>query len=572
MTYERNFDLLNSKFRELFFPTLITSIAGNFAVLVDAFFISMFMGSVYLSVVQSIEPFVAFINVVYWLIGLGGSVVCTMAKAEFDDKRANSYFTVSIIGIIIVGLLITLSTVVFQGHYVDLLNHSAQMRPFVTQYFMYYALGIVFECYMVSVSYFIKTDGFIAMQFRAFLLCNIVNIIFDVVLMKFMNFGIAGAAMATTLGHIVSSAYITFYFLKSSRTLRLIKVKASEVMGCLSDICKSGFAVSSIPLYTTIRLVILNALIAGILGDLGLAAYDMCYNALFLADIFILGTVQSILPISSVYYKEEDFNGVDYVTKRSLRIVIGFGVFFSVLLIAFPQIVLAIFNVNNPSQIPVIENIIRIFSLCYVGFAINSLYSFYAESVQYDRLANIITLLQGLVFPVAFAYLLTYLWGAEGFWISFVVSEFATVLFIFIYSKFMARKSGGEYSGFFLIKKHDADAVFEYTINGNVDDAVGLSEKIQRSIDDERLSVLVSMAIEDMIVHIIDINDDVDLIDVIIRDNGEYILISIKYSGVGINVMEDESIESNIAIINKVSQNIDYSQILGLNNIVITIK
>lgn len=572
MTYERNFDLLNSKFRELFFPTLITSIAGNFAVLVDAFFISMFMGSVYLSVVQSIEPFVAFINVVYWLIGLGGSVVCTMAKAEFDDKRANSYFTVSIIGIIIVGLLITLSTVVFQGHYVDLLNHSAQMRPFVTQYFMYYALGIVFECYMVSVSYFIKTDGFIAMQFRAFLLCNIVNIIFDVILMKFMNFGIAGAAMATTLGHIVSSAYITFYFLKSSRTLRLIKVKASEVMGCLSDICKSGFAVSSIPLYTTIRLVILNALIAGILGDLGLAAYDMCYNALFLADIFILGTVQSILPISSVYYKEEDFNGVDYVTKRSLRIVIGFGVFFSVLLIAFPQIVLAIFNVNNPSQIPVIENIIRIFSLCYVGFAINSLYSFYAESVQYDRLANIITLLQGLVFPVAFAYLLTYLWGAEGFWISFVVSEFATVLFIFIYSKFMARKSSGEYSGFFLIKKHDADAVFEFTINGNVDDAVGLSEKIQRSIDDERLSVLVSMAIEDMIVHIIDINDDVDLIDVIIRDNGEYILISIKYSGVGINVMEDESIESNIAIINKVSQNIDYSQILGLNNIVITIK
>ena len=159
MTYERNFDLLNRKFRELFFPTLMTSIAGNFAVLVDAFFISMFMGSVYLSVVQSIEPFVAFINVVYWLIGLGGSVVCTMAKAEFDDERANGYFTVSTIGIIIVGLVITLSTVVFQGQYVNLLNHSAQMKPFVTHYFMYYSLGIVFECYMVSISYFIKTDG-----------------------------------------------------------------------------------------------------------------------------------------------------------------------------------------------------------------------------------------------------------------------------------------------------------------------------------------------------------------------------------------------------------------------------
>ena len=43
MVYERNFDLLNGKFRELFFPTLFTSIAGNFAVLIDAFFISMFI-------------------------------------------------------------------------------------------------------------------------------------------------------------------------------------------------------------------------------------------------------------------------------------------------------------------------------------------------------------------------------------------------------------------------------------------------------------------------------------------------------------------------------------------------
>ena len=113
----------------------MTSIAGNFAVLVDAFFISMFMGSVYLSVVQSIEPFVAFINVVYWLIGLGGSVVCTMAKAEFDDERGNAYFTIAIIGIIIIGLLITLSTIVFQGEYFNLLCHSPQFKPLVAQYF-----------------------------------------------------------------------------------------------------------------------------------------------------------------------------------------------------------------------------------------------------------------------------------------------------------------------------------------------------------------------------------------------------------------------------------------------------
>ena len=572
MTYERNFDLLNRKFRELFFPTLMASIAGNFAVLVDAFFISMFMGSMYLSVVQSIEPFVAFINVIYWLIGLGGSILCTMARAEFDEKKGNAYFTISIIGIIIVGLVMTLSTMIFQGSYIQLLCHTDQLKPFVTQYFYYYALGIVFECYMVCLAYFIKTDGFIDMQFRAFLLCNVVNIILDVVLMKFLNLGISGAAMATTIGHIVSAIYITLYFFKSNRTLRFIKVKSSEIIGYAVDICKSGSSVSSIPLYTTIRLVFLNALIVGILGELGLAAFNMCYNTLYLVDIFILGTVQSILPIAAVYYKEEDFTGVNYVTQRSIKIVIGFGAFFSALFILFPQIVLFIFNVSNPADIPTIINVIRIFSISFIAFAINSLYMFYAESVQYNKLANIITLLQGLIFPVLFAYIFAHLWGAEGFWASLVVSEFATLLFIVVYSKIMARKSDNEYSGFFLIKRHEGSSVFEFTIEGNVEDAVKLSEKIQESFNDDRLSALVSMAMEDMIVHIIDINENVDLIDTIIRDNGDYILISIKYSGICINVLEDEEMASNIAILNNIAKKIDYSQILGLNNIVITIE
>ena len=572
MTYERNFDLLNRKFRELFFPTLMASIAGNFAVLVDAFFISMFMGSMYLSVVQSIEPFVAFVNVIYWLIGLGGSILCTMAKAEFNDKKGNAYFTISIIGIIIIGVIMTLSTIVFQGQYVQLLCHSDQLKPFVTQYFYYYALGIVFECYMVCLAYFIKTDGFVDMQFKAFLLCNVVNIILDVILMKFMNLGISGAAMATTIGHIVSAIYITLYFFKPNRTLKFIKVKSSEIIGYAVDICKSGSAVSSIPLYTTIRLVFLNALIVGILGELGLAAFNMCYNTLYLVDIFILGTVQSILPIAAVYYKEEDFTGVDYVTRRSLKIVMVFGAFFSALFILFPQIVLFIFNVSNPSDIPTIMNVIRIFSISFLAFAVNSLYMFYAESVQYNKLANMVTILQGLIFPVLFAYIFVYLWGAEGFWASLVVSEFATLLFIVIYSKIIARKSNNDYCGFFLIKKHENATVFEFTLDGNVEDAVKLSEKIQESFNDERLSVLVSMAIEDMIVHIIDINENVDLIDTIIKDNGEYILISIKYSGKCINILEDDNIESNIAILNNISQKIDYSQILGLNNIVIRIK
>lgn len=49
-------------------PTIAVSIAGNFAILIDAFLISFILGSNYLAVVQSIEPFTCIIGLFYWMM------------------------------------------------------------------------------------------------------------------------------------------------------------------------------------------------------------------------------------------------------------------------------------------------------------------------------------------------------------------------------------------------------------------------------------------------------------------------------------------------------------------------
>ena len=62
--------------------------------------------------------------------------------------------------------------------------------------------------------------------------------------------------------------------------------------------------------------------------------------------------------------------------------------------------------------------------------------------------------------------------------------------------------------------------------------------------------------------------------DVIVRNNEENVLISIKDTGVEFNpVIENERLEfDNIAVLNKIADKIDYSRVLGLNSTVITIK
>ena len=573
MTYERSFQLLNSKFKELFFPTLLAAVAGNFAILADAFIVSALLGPMNLSVIQCISPLSQFVNVIYWLIGIGGTILATSAKANFNDKKADYIFTLSIISVTIISLLITMAGLLFPDYFMGLLCPSTQLRPLFYEYYIYYILAIPLLCYLVVLAYFAKTDDFVQLQFKAFLMVDLLNVIFDVVFIKYFNMGIAGASLALLIAHIIAVIYISSYFLKSKRTLRFIKIEIGKSMKCLIDICKTGFSSSSIALYQSLKLIIINSIILGVLRDAGLVAFNICCNTTILVCIFIFGTAQSILPIVSVYYQEKDFNGVDYVARRSLKIVIAFGIFFTLLFVAFPQTVLYLFSVRNLSDIPNAMNAVRIFSLCFLPYSINFLYIFYLQSIQNNKLANILTLLNGLIFPVVFVLIFSGIWNENGIWFAFVISEVVTLIVIYLYSKYLNKKTNGEYSGFFLKERDKTEKMMGYTIQANKRDASGLSREVKDFLGDNETSELVSLAIEELTDYILDMNDDLDWMDVIVRDNDESAIISMKYSGIGYNPKDSACLNSdNIASLLKISDDIDNSQILGLNNTVITFK
>ena len=570
MKYERNFNLINRKFRELLIPTMAISIAGNFAILADALLVSFILGSEYLAVIQTIEPLTLFLCVVYWMIGLGGSILCSIAKADFDDEKANTIFTVALLSNIIIGVLFMISCFIFGDAYTEILCQFAALQSLVKQYLLLYAIGMPFLCYVACMAYFIKSYGFLKLQFWTFLIANVINVSCDVIFMKYLNLGVGGAGLASSVGFGIGTIVITSYFFSSRKSIKIIKVKASTFLRYLGTICKSGYSSSARFLYDGIRGVLINYLLTALVGVIGLEAFNMCNNVLFIVMIFILGTIQSIVPIVSVYYKEEDYRGVAYVCDRSMKLAIGFGLFFMMLFIAFPHIALYLFNVHDPDRIPFVINAVQMFSLCFVGYAVTNLYVYYAQSTQKIKLSNAIALLEGLVFPLILIYVFSYFLGVNGIWIGFAVTEILTILTIFIYTRHVSKKTNGETSGFFLLKQSDDKNLFEYTFNGSAEEVESLSNDMKKTIPHSKLSEIVISAIEEMLLNIIRINGEVDLVDIIVRKKKDSIKIGIKYSGIVFNPLEDEN--SDTYELNKYVDNIEYSQILEINNIEISIN
>jgi len=575
MMYERNYKLLRSKFSEFFLPTLFTSMAGNICLFVDGLIVSFLIGASNLAPIQIVAPVITFFNLIYWMIGLGGSVLCSVAKAEFDDEKSNSYFSTSIISLLVIGILISIFGLIFSGSIAQFLCSSQpELIPEVTSYFNSLIIGMPFLCYMMSLSYFIRADGMPSLPFRAILIANIVNICFDVIYISYFHLGLSGAALATSTGYLVGSVLISYYFFKKDRTLEFIKLKLGKFFAFLKKIATSGFSSSSTQLYLTLKLLVINFLVGIYVGKSGIVAFGICYNSLFILYIFLIGTAQTMSPIVSVYFKEEDYSGVNYIIHRSLKIVVIASLALSLLFIVYPRALLFLYSVKNPADVPVVLNALRIFAISYVGTAITFLYTFYAQAIQKNKLSTIISLLEGLVLPIGLACILSIPFAGNGIWISFAIAEALTILFIFAYSKYIHKKTEGEYSGFFINKHNDDEKVFEHTINGNVKDAVELAQNVQNYLSDNKSAAIVSLAIEEMLVNIINNNETVNTIDVIVRNNADNILISIKDTGVDFNpVVEKDNLEfDNISVLNKIADNVDYSRVLGLNSTVITIK
>ena len=99
---ERKYRFLRDKYYELLLPTLFMVMSEKIAVVIDVVVIALLIGGSQLSSLNLMSPLLYFTGIFYVLFGQGGSLLALRAKSDLDDEKSNFYFTVSIIGIILI--------------------------------------------------------------------------------------------------------------------------------------------------------------------------------------------------------------------------------------------------------------------------------------------------------------------------------------------------------------------------------------------------------------------------------------------------------------------------------------
>ena len=581
---EINYSLITKKYREFFFPVLLIAMSKYLTTFVDSALVSTFLGVERMPAVSLCFPVVCFISLFHGMFGIGGSLIAANACADHDRDKGNRVFSATMTVIVLIGVLTALIGTALRSVIMPLLCGDPSLLEDAETYYSVLVLGFPFMCLLISLSYFVRTDGCPKLTTFAMLISNAVNLLMDCVLMKFCGMGMEGAAAATIIGYLCGILFLLAGYIKSDKRQYHFVLPFPEGIKTffrdIKNVCISGFSTASVWLYLMISVQVMNSLIIAFGDQAGLQAFSVCKNSVNLCYILFLGIAQTLSPIAGVYAHSGDYDRVRFMLKRSIRYVLGAAVLMGLLFALFPDLILLLYGVDDPQSAVYISSCLRIYALAFPGLGFTLLMNYYFQAIRKQKLSTGVTVLEGLILPVGLACTLTPHFGMTGIWTALIASEAGAVLFIIIYLRYDRQKSRASEERSFLLPKADDRRLCGFSVKTDIPEIVGKTKDVSQYIEDRtdhRTAVITCLALEEMLTGIAAANSGrEEIIDVMLRETETDIIISLRDMGIGFNpLVRDESLSydfDNAQVLQSIASEIRFDLSLGMNDTMIRLS
>ncbi len=578
MTLKRNGVLLDKKFNEYLFPAVLGAMSILLASFIDGIIVSKMINADALSAINLADPVILFMQAVFFLFGIGGLITISSALGERDSSKANVVFTLAAIGSLIASVLVTLLGTLFIDNIVSAICNEPQLTQMVKEYVFYSFCGSALIIMIPTFVLLMRADGLPKFSSAVLVVSNAVNLLMDIVYIKVFDMGIKGAALATVTGYAVGMLMVLYYLLFfKKRTLRFVKLSAKDVR-YTGELCSSGISSVLNTVLLFVKAILLNRIVISTAGAEGIKAFSVCNFLLTFISMFVSGGADTMTPIVSMLCSEKDCKGMRFVLKRTCIFVLGCCAAVIAFICIFPETVLGIFSVKTESELAVGVPAVRIYSLSLIGMGICCIMMNFYQASKHKSVSIMVSLLRGLVLTVPLAYVMSKLFGTTGLWWSIFLSEMLTTGILFAVSFIISRIKKDKYSSILLFEKDSENCAFyDVSLEAEQKNAVKVSEMIcgfclENSVGDKKAQYAGLLA-EETVEHIRRFNGDkpprIDLFCSVLPDK---VILSVRDNGAVFdpaNVKEDTEEFSNLKMINSIAENVEYTRVIGLNNMLV---
>lgn len=415
-------------------PSVISSLVTVVYNMADTFFVGQTGDALQVAAVSLTNPifilFMAFAN----MFGMGGSAAASMALGQKNEKRVRQVSAFVTYASLIVGVLFAVILLMFTGPILSLFGADAQTYEYARGYTVYVAVGAPFIIWSAAASFVVRAEGASREAMIGSMIGTIANIVLDPIFISGFGMGAAGAAIATTIGNLMASAYYLWYFLRRSKVMSLRPKDFTCREGILKGVCSTGLPTAIFSALMSVSTIVLNQILVAY-GNDPVAAIGIVFKANMFITFLQMGLANGIQPLLGYSYgagSMKRFQEVERFTKKCCVIV---GVAATVLFFVAREPIIRLFISDNDVVRYGVEMLVAyMVSGPFIGILFVNMNCM--QSVEHAWPATILSVMRQGVLLIPLLYLLEAVAGLDGVIYGQAITDYiAVILSAVIWSK-----------------------------------------------------------------------------------------------------------------------------------------
>ena len=406
-------------------------------ILADTYFIAQAAGTDGVTLLNLCLPIYNLIFAFGSMIGLGAATRYAILRAQ-GDVRAQRYFSNAIFSVCILAVPFMLVGIFRPDGLLRLMGGDADIVALGMNYARIFLMFTPFFMCNYVVASFVRNDGDPSLAMVATLSGSLFNVVFDYIFIFPMGLGLPGAALATAISPILSIAVCSAHFIKKSNTITFVR-KAPSVR-LLAQSCQLGISGFVGELSSGVTTTVFNFLLLRLAGNVAVAAYGVVANFALVATAIFNGVAQGAQPLVSQCYGKNEMAGARKLLLLGCGTALGLAALLYGVVFGYTDALTALFNSENSALMAAFAHSgMRIYFVGYLFAGCNIVAAGYLGAVNRPAEASITSLCRGMVAIVVCSLVLSALFGMNGVWAAFPVSEAITLaLTVFL----LKRKAG----------------------------------------------------------------------------------------------------------------------------------
>ena len=408
-------------------PASIGILVMSLNILIDTIFVGQWIGSNAIAAINVVLPVSFFIAALGMSIGVGGASIISRALGEGMHSKAERTFANQITLTLVLTVFVVFFGLLFVDQIIPIFGGKGSLFSLAKTYYVIVLYGVPVLAFCMMSNAAIRAEGKPKNAMYAMLLPSVSNLVFDYIFIRVFDWGMMGAAWATTLSYCVCASYIIYFFLSKKSVLRPKLVAFILDSKLVKEISSLGSVTLARQAMVSITVLLVNNILFSFGGESSIAVYAILSRMLMFATFPIFGITQGFLPIAGYNYGAKNWKRVRQVINISIGYASVLATVVLLFILFFADQIPYLFsndivvNDQTPAALKYVFAALPIVGIQLIGAA-------YFQAVGKAMPALLLTLSrQGLIF-IPLLYLLSNYYGVNGVWFAFPVSDLISTL------------------------------------------------------------------------------------------------------------------------------------------------